>query len=127
MPEKKGLFVKDKFKQVKITFKERIKEVLDDIINGMEFLKPDKSWPESLFIALCDRFEEEDHIVLDREPWYENMLREIDAIYLETMVTSVLIHEIQKTLDSETRRKLQDRKLKLRKPKENLHRFLVSN
>ncbi|MDP2926614.1 MAG: hypothetical protein Q8N65_00515, partial [bacterium] len=77
MPYKERVVLPEKFKQVKISFKERIREVLSDIINGMKFLKPGRSWAESFFIALSKRIKEEDGVVLDVEPDFGNMLREI--------------------------------------------------
>ena len=127
MSYKERIVLPEKFKQVKISFKERIREVLSDIINGMKFLKPGKSWAESFFIALSRRIKEEDGVILEVEPDFGNMLREIDAILLETKVTSVFIEQIRENLDSKTRDTFKDRKEGLRKPIEDFHIFLVSN
>lgn len=119
--------IKDKFKQVKITFRLRIEEVLYLVVRGADFLKPHQSWAESFFDLLCEHIKKEDGIFLEKDPDFGNMLRELDAIFLEATVESVLIREIQKDLDPETRKKFRDRKVNSRKPTEDLHRFLVSN
>ena len=127
MAYKERQVLPEKHKMVKITFKERIKEVLGDILGGMDFLKPHQSWAQSFFDALSERIQEEDGVLLDMEPDFYNMLRELDAILLESGVAAVLIRNIQQDLDAETRKKYRDRKRKARKPLEDLERFLVSN
>jgi len=127
MPYNERKVLPEKFKQVQVTFKLRIRELLDLIISGMEFLQPHKSWAESLFIALSEYIKEEDGVILAVEPDFGNMLREIDAIMLETGVTSTLIRAIRRDLGSKTRKSFKDRKLKIRKPMEDLERFLSSN
>ena len=126
MPQEKAEPL-EKFKQVKITFRLRIEELLDLIVKGMEFLQPDKSWAESLFDALSQYVKEEDGKILDKDKDFGNMLREIDAILLGAKVKSVLIAKIQTDMGFEAKQRFQDRKLKSRKPIEDLHLFLVSN
>jgi hypothetical protein len=118
--------VEDKFKQVKITFGLRIEEVLYLVVRGADFLKPHQSWADSFFDLFYEHIKQEDGIVLERDPDFGNMLRELDAILLESGVRALFIRNIQKDLGFEAK-KYRDRKLATRKPMENLERFLVSN
>ncbi|MDP2926883.1 MAG: hypothetical protein Q8N65_01975 [bacterium] len=105
--------------------RERIKNLLDDVINGMDFLKPHKPWAESFFIALSERTKKEEGKSLNKKQ-YGDMLRELDALFLELEVTTRFIRNVQGDLASEVGKEFKDRRTERRKPIEDFELFLAS-
>lgn len=105
--------------------RERIKNLLDDVINGMDFLKPHKPWAESFFIALSERTKKEEGKSLNKKQ-YGDMLRELDALFLELEVTTCFIRNVRGDLASEVGKEFKDRRTERRKPIEDFELFLVS-
>ena len=97
--------------------------VLVDIISGMKFSAEGKTLSESVLDELRSRWDPNFNRALgEPEEQFGNMLRELDALSLETEAMSLLIKRIQEGLDPAIREKFRDRRARKREPIENFMR-----
>jgi hypothetical protein len=106
--------------------REKAEDLLYDVINGMDILDPHKSWAESFFIALSERVQKDDGVILSEED-YANVLRELDSLLPGFDVMAIFIRTLQRDLGSGFKEEFRDKRLEEQKPIEDFRRFLVSN